>query len=92
MAYRALPIPIIQAVPSFQPLVPRPGRVMNEPGCVCFLSPNSMQKMTTNPETERTSVACVTMGTDLGNRKSGQAVIDISQSLSLGETNGKTGQ
>lgn len=52
---------------------------MNEPGCVCFLSPNSIQKITTNPETERKSVACVILGIDLGHRNSVQASFTISQ-------------
>ena len=88
MAYKALPTPIIHAVPSFQPLVPRPDAVMNEPGCVCFLSPTSIQKITTNPETERKSVACVILGTALGHRKSGPAVFTISQLLSTGRARG----
>lgn len=92
MAYRALPTPIIHAVPSFQPLVPRPDLVMNEPGCVCFLSPNSIQKTTRNPETERKSVACVILGTNLGHRNSGQAIFTISQFRLMGEASGKTCQ
>lgn len=71
--YRALPIPIIHAVPGLQPLVPSPDCVMNEAGCVCFLSPNSIQKTTKNPETERKSVAWVILGTALGAMNNGPA-------------------
>ena len=62
---------------------------MNEPGCVCFLSPNSIQKTTRNPETERKSVACVILGTNLGDRNSGQAIVTISQFLLMGEASGR---
>ena len=37
-----------------------------------------MQKITRKPETERKSVACVILGTDLGLRNNGAAVLTVS--------------
>lgn len=75
--YNAFPIPMTHAVPVLQPLDPSPDCVKKEPGCVCFFSPNSIQKTTMKPDTERKRVACVNLGTDLGEINSGAATNSV---------------
>ena len=78
-------MPIIHAVPSLHPLVPSPDSVIKEAGLVCFFSASSRMKTMTNPETDRNSVACVILGTDLGDRNKGPAILAVSRVPRLNE-------
>ncbi|KAL9121442.1 MAG: hypothetical protein Q9187_002001 [Circinaria calcarea] len=69
----AFPTPITHAAPGAQPLVPSPGCVMKEPGCVCFFRPKIIPKMTRKPAIDKKRVACVILGTDRGKNNKGAA-------------------
>lgn len=73
----AFPSPITHAVPDPQPLVPNPGWVMKEFGCVCLLRPMTKAKLTRNPRTDRNNVACVILGTSRGNVNNGAAALTV---------------
>lgn len=64
-------------MPGFQPLVPWPERVINEPGCVLFLRPSTIQKMTKKPVTDRYRAARTKRGTILGDRNKGAATATV---------------
>ncbi|KAL9008358.1 MAG: hypothetical protein Q9173_006507 [Seirophora scorigena] len=70
----AFPTPKTHAVPAFQPLVPRPDRVMNDAGCVCLLRPSTRPNTTKKPVTARNRAARVILGTILGHKNKGEAV------------------
>ena len=75
----AFPSPNTHAVPDPQPLVPNPGWVMKELGCVCFLRPMTKAKLTRKPSTVRNNVACVILGTNLGHKNNGAAALTVSK-------------
>lgn len=74
MIYMAFDMPIVQATPIPQPLVPTRGVVMEESGCVCWLSATTIPNTTKNPIKDRVKLAWITLGTRRGPRKRGKTV------------------
>lgn len=74
MIYMAFDMPMVQATPIPQPLVPMCGVVMEESGCLCWLRATTRPKTTKKPIKDKAKLAWITLGTCRGPRKSGRTV------------------
>ena len=74
MTYIAFDMPMVQATPIPQPLVPMRGVVMEESGCVCRFCVVTRPKTTKKPIKDKKKLAWITLGTRRGPRKRGRTV------------------